>query len=105
MTNKSYGWNPPTIQPEQNMTPRERHMAIVERIAGRHFLTVATIMGNRRDRMASRARNEIYAELNAQGLGLMQIGRLLGRDHSSVFYGIKSHLGEHRPRRPSRGTV
>ena len=51
----------------------------------RYSTTVGDLMGPLRTRWLTKARREIAVSLHAQGMGLKDIGRILGRHHTSVM--------------------
>ena len=50
----------------------------------RHSTTRADLMGPLKTKWLTKARREVATALAAQGMGLKDIGRLLGRDHSTI---------------------
>ena len=55
------------------------------------------IVGKRRTAPVSQARRELYKRYRAEGLSYSEIGRQLGRHHSTIMYGVremKSERGE-----------
>lgn len=79
------------------MTPRARE--IVTRAAQQHGITVAELLGRSQELRIAHARQQAYAELYAlrdpQTEGarytLPAIGRIFGRDHSTVLHGVRAH--------------
>ena len=51
----------------------------------RYSTTIHDLMGPLRTKWLTKARREIAFALYEQGMGLKDIGRLLGRDHSTIF--------------------
>lgn len=66
------------------MTPRVRQYA--DEIAFWHGTTPAAIFGRKRDNAVAVARGDVMRRLRSDGFGTVQIGRWLGRDHSTVSY-------------------
>lgn len=64
----------------------------------RHSATRADLMGPLKTKWLTKARREVATALVAQGMGLKDIGRLLGRDHSTIHY----LLGRRKPRKKAR---
>jgi chromosomal replication initiation ATPase DnaA len=65
--------------------------AVAQAIAAEHALPVAALLGPSRLMHISHARQALYAALRARGLSLPAIGRFMGRDHTTVLYGIQAH--------------
>ncbi len=63
----------------------------------RFSIAYAALVGPIRTKWLTKARREIAVVLDARGMGLKDIGRLLGRDHSSIH----SLLGR-RARKPKK---
>lgn len=65
--------------------------AVLEGVAARHGVDVATLIGRSRARAAAAARGEAIARLHdAFRLSVTDIGRVLGgREHSSINYALK----------------
>ena len=66
---------------------------IVERVAGRYGVPVTSVLGSDRGQLAVRARRDLCTCLYASGLGYSEIGRMVGRDHTSVMYAVRKELG------------
>jgi hypothetical protein len=65
---------------------------LVSTIAVKHGVQLRDIYApTRGSNMVAAARQEVMAELHATGLSLPQIGRILGRDASSVWHGVHAH--------------
>jgi chromosomal replication initiator protein len=76
--------------------PHQRRMAgaaIVDRVAARHGLTLADLLGQSRIWRIARARQAAYAAIRIElGWSLPRIGRLFGgRDHTTILKGIRAH--------------
>jgi len=63
-------------------------LRLIEVIANERLLTLDDLRGRRRDRTAVNARNMAASVLRARGNVVERIGKWLGRDHSTVLYGI-----------------
>lgn len=61
---------------------------LAETIARKHFVSVATIMGRRRDPITCRARWELWKALRKRGWSNGQIAMRVDRDPSTVSHGI-----------------
>ena len=64
---------------------------IVEAAALRHGVALRDILGPGRTQAAAFARQEVMYQARLTGLSLHQIGRALGRDHTTVMAGIAAH--------------
>ena len=64
----------------------------VQAACAKYGVAVSTLLGNARGQLVDRARREVYAALYGSGLGYSEIGRLLGRDHTSVLAGVRKEL-------------
>lgn len=73
--------------------PHEKSIGIIAEIAQNRGVSFVNVMGKSQVRATCVVRDECFYELRMQTkLSLPQIGRLVGgRDHSSVFWGIKRH--------------
>lgn len=49
----------------------------------------ADILGRSRDKLAMRARRTLYRRLREEGYSYPTIGRMVGRDHTTVMSGVK----------------
>ncbi len=65
---------------------------IVESVADRHGISVAALLSRRRSQLFAVARQDLMSCLWASGLAYAEIGRLLGRDHTTVIYGVRRAL-------------
>ena len=71
---------------------RERGLLDVARdIADAHHVTLDEILGRDRTPHHVRARVVFWAVLRARGLSYPAIGRMVGRDHTSVIATMKAH--------------
>lgn len=71
------------------MTPRERHTCIICQVSISMGVSPRVIMGQSRARPIARARQAIMRRLYQYGLSVSEIGRILGRDHTTVIHGIR----------------
>ena len=75
------------------MTPRQSIKADIAEICRRHDVCMADVMGRSRFRVHINARHEAFWMLRTMyGLSYPRIGQIMGRDHSTVLYGIDRHL-------------
>ena len=66
--------------------------SILTEIASKHGVTLTEMCSERRNRAPVLARHEAMYRLRAETpMSLLAIGERLGRDHSSVIYGIAQH--------------
>ena len=75
----------------QIVTPAQRIRALISRIADEHGVTHEQIMGRRR-LYAEACHAAWHALWNDEGWSLTRIGDRFGRDHSTIAYGIGSHI-------------
>jgi chromosomal replication initiation ATPase DnaA len=69
------------------MTPRERHLSIIDRIATRHGITRSAILKKHSHCLrAAAARYEAANWLRGMELSWPQIGRVVGRHHTTVMH-------------------
>jgi WhiB family transcriptional regulator, redox-sensing transcriptional regulator len=83
----------PLSRREQAANVRATRLAdagtIVAAVADRHGLTVEVLTGDGRSRGVVAARREAMWCLRESGLSLPDVGRVLGRDHSTVLHGLR----------------
>ncbi len=60
-------------------------------VAAAHGFTVHQLLHGPRSRFMGVARADLYARLRAQGYSYPEIGRAVGRDHSTVMAVLKAH--------------
>lgn len=85
-------------------TPRARWEVMLAEVAEKHGVTSGDILGRERIRKIVAARHEICRRLHAElGIGYKEIGRRLGRDHTSVMYACGCRVGSAKQRRLVRG--
>lgn len=71
-------------------TPRQRRMWVIRQVASAHGVDVSELLGRCRDREVCLARWEAMATIRARfSDSLLMIGRLFGRDHTSVMHGLR----------------
>lgn len=64
---------------------------IVDAVAAQHGVGAREILGSDRTRYVVLARQEVMYHARLAGLSLAQIGRAMGRDHTTVMAGIEAH--------------
>lgn len=74
------------------MTPRERYLADIGLIALRHGVTREDVLGRSRVGRIVEARQHCYWHFRERGRTFQQIGKMMGRDHSSVVQGCRAHM-------------
>lgn len=75
---------PIAIEPD-HFTMKE----ICKSVAIENGLQLADVMGTSQRQRVARARQHAYVLCRKQGMTLTQIGQFFGRDHSSVWHGIR----------------
>jgi len=66
--------------------------AYVERVERRHGVHARAMLGPRRTRSIMAARTELYVLLaHTEGLAFAEIGRVLGRDHTTIMSAVHSY--------------
>lgn len=73
------------------MTPREKSLSDIGLVALKHGLTRHDILGRVKTTHICRARHEAYYHFRRKGWSYPEIGRLFGRDHSTIIYGVEKH--------------
>lgn len=66
---------------------------LLRHVAGKHGLTADDLLTRERCRAVAWPRQEAFSALYKRGLTLPQIGAWFGRDHSTVWHGIRAHEG------------
>lgn len=69
--------------------PNVRINKIVSEVADASGLRECDIMGERRFHCLGRARQLVYYVAHRNGFSSMEIAEAMGKDHSTVLYGIK----------------
>lgn len=70
-------------------TPRERMKWKATQIANLYGIGVAEVLGEGRRKIAFRPKIRFYYWLRGQGMSFPRIGRIAGRDHTSVQHLMK----------------
>jgi len=70
---------------------RKTMRGIAIRVAAKHNLPMPEIFSKNRRHFVSQVRQEVMWECRAKGYSLGQIGRFLGRDHTTIIHGIRAH--------------
>lgn len=65
---------------------------LVDAVAERHGVLADSLLGRRRHREVVRARHDLVVCLWASGCAFIEIGRLLGMDHTSIMYAVRKEL-------------
>jgi chromosomal replication initiation ATPase DnaA len=63
---------------------------VAEDCARQHHLTVGDMFGGRRQPGVRSAQRSFWAYLRAIGWSFPQIGKLCGRDHTTVMYALRA---------------
>lgn len=80
--------------------------ALIARIADVYGVTVADVLGESRTLTIARARHAVIAELRTNfGFSLPEIGRIVGRDHTTVLAALRKCGVSGKPRPPVRVRV
>ena len=90
------------------MTPKERNLADIGLIALRHGLTRHDILGWSRKDHIVKARQHCFRHfrqktVNGRIMSYPEIGRLFGRHHSTVIYGVSQYVDRNAPLSPLSG--
>jgi len=88
--------HPPAPPPSDVRAELDAHglTDLVREICRRRGITLDELCGTTRTRSISRARHETWAAIHAlphRHYSYAEIGRLFGRDHSTVLLGIRVH--------------
>jgi hypothetical protein len=75
------------------MSPAQNTLAIIQAVADKHKVTVSDIMGRDRHKQINEPRQEAMYEVLIQRRHLTypDIGRIFGRDHTTVISNVKAH--------------
>lgn len=79
--------------PSRNL-PRSEAMQIIRMVSRFTKIPVEDIMGQSRRAEIARARHMTYLALFDAGAPYIHIGRIMGRDHSTVMHGVRKALGK-----------
>jgi len=71
------------------MTPREKNLAAIDVIAQEHGYTVEDILGKSRTKHLVGVRRLCILMLRQKGFSTTEIGRVMGRDHSTIVHALK----------------
>jgi chromosomal replication initiation ATPase DnaA len=72
---------------------RERALNIAKELAAKHHVTAEGILGRSRLQPLPELRHEVMAALWLSGITIADVGRVMGRDHTSVLHGVRKALG------------
>ena len=81
------------------LTPRERRRMIIAQVCDRHGVAVEEVMGRSRFKRVCTARKEAYAMLREERLSYPTIGRMFGRDHTTVVDGVQRYERDQHERK------
>jgi len=70
-------------------TPRERNLADIGLVALRHGFTRQDILSTCKTKKLVLARQDCIAMFRSRGLSTPQIGRIMGRDHSTIIHALQ----------------
>lgn len=73
--------------PVRDLTPPVR--AAIEQVAATHGVHTADLMGRSKSRSVARARQEAMVRVRALGYSLPEVGRIFGRDHTTVVHACR----------------
>lgn len=76
------------------LTPRERRKMIIAQVCERRGVSVEEVLGRSRFKRICSARKEAYVRLREENLSYPTIGKMFGRDHTTVIDGVKRHERE-----------
>lgn len=68
-------------------------LGVTEAIARTYHVTVDELLGTMRCPPIPAARRSLWLELVHRGFSLARIGRIVGRDHSTILDGVRSLTG------------
>lgn len=71
------------------LTPREKNLADIGRIASRHGFTADDILGPSRTAKLVRARQDCVTMFRDRGHSTTEIGRIINRDHSTIVHTLQ----------------
>ncbi|MCL2777744.1 MAG: hypothetical protein FWD73_07040 [Polyangiaceae bacterium] len=60
-------------------------LELAKKVAARHWVTVHEMLGTSRESPLPKARREFWCELYDLGWSTARIGRLVGRDHTTIL--------------------
>lgn len=73
------------IAPLWNELAKRRLLSIVQEAAELYHVRPEEILGRGRSKSIARARHSVFLSLRVRGLSYPEIGRLMGRDHTTVL--------------------
>lgn len=76
------------IRLESMMTPHERKMLRIREACAEGGITYERLMSRDRLPEVVRVRQRLFYEFRQTGMSLPEIGRLFGRDHTTVLHGV-----------------
>jgi chromosomal replication initiation ATPase DnaA len=71
--------------PERLSRPPRGFQEVLQQVARETRVNAADILSRDRDRRVMRARRELYVRLRAEGYSYPAIGKMVGRDHTTVL--------------------
>lgn len=71
------------------MTPHERKILRIREACAEGGITYERLMSRDRLPEVIRVRHRLFYEFREMGMSYPEIGRLFGRDHTTVLYGVK----------------
>jgi chromosomal replication initiation ATPase DnaA len=80
----------PDVNTVRNRLVQRSLFTLAQDIADRCGFSVNTLLGRGRTASVMRGRRELYSALRDRGLSYPEIGWLLGRDHTTVLYGVRA---------------
>jgi len=72
-----------------SMIKKERVRTIILSVAERHAVLVSDLLSASRCRPTVEARQAAYMDLRSAGIRVSEIGRIMGKDHSTVLHGLR----------------
>jgi len=88
------------------MSPRDAYLKVIEAVATKYGFTVRDIMGRKRTAELSTARFEAYHRVKqSTGYSLPHIGRIFGRDHTTILSGLRKYEERKNARVEKAATV
>lgn len=73
------------------ITPKDRHRQMIRNVASAYGYTLEDMLSHKRHPEMVIARHHCYYALLDIGLSQSHIGRLMGRDHTTIAYGADQH--------------
>lgn len=72
------------------ITPRERRIAELEPVVAKYGVTMADVLSRNQTKIVVRARREVAKILKGKEWSYTEIGRFLGRDHTTIIYLVRT---------------